>query len=164
MIYLFQDFELDDNLYQLRRGGTPVAIEPKVFDVLAYLLHHHDPVVTKDELLEKLWPGQVVSETALTRCIVAARKAVGDDGTTQGVIETQHGRGYRFVAEVTEQTKAPEALPEETPALFHPTPSQVLPSPVSMGETKQSQKDQGEGLAQLPSGDSTFFSGVCLEL
>jgi DNA-binding winged helix-turn-helix (wHTH) protein len=103
MVYRFGECELDDSLYQLRRGGTAVAVEPKVFDVLAYLLHHRDHVVTKDALLEKLWPGQVVSETALTRCIVAARKAVGDDGTKQEVIETQHGRGYRFVAAVSER-------------------------------------------------------------
>ena len=75
MLHCFHDFELDDRLYQLRRGGKPISLEPKVFDVLAYLLHNRDRIVAKDELLEKLWPGQVVSETALTRCIVAARKA-----------------------------------------------------------------------------------------
>ena len=95
MLYHFHDYELDERLYQLRRGGKPVEIEPKVFDVLVYLLHHRDHIVSKDELLDKLWPEQVVSETALTRCIVAARKAVGDNGTKQHVIETQHGRGYR---------------------------------------------------------------------
>jgi TolB-like protein/DNA-binding winged helix-turn-helix (wHTH) protein len=100
MLYHFGDCVLDDQLYQLSRDGAPIEIEPKVFDVLAYLLHHHDRVVSKDELLEKLWPGQVVSETALTRCIVAARKAVGDDGGKQQIIKTQHGRGYRFIAEV----------------------------------------------------------------
>ena len=104
MLHCFHDFELDDRLYQLRRGGKPISMEPKVFDVLAYLLHNRDRIVSKDELLEKLWPGQVVSETALTRCIVAARKAVGDDGTKQEVIETQHGRGYCFVARVSERT------------------------------------------------------------
>jgi DNA-binding winged helix-turn-helix (wHTH) protein len=103
MLYHFSDYELDERLYQLRRGGKPVEIEPKVFDVLVYLMRHRDHVVSKDELLEKLWPEQVVSETALTRCIVAARKAVGDDGTKQEVIETQHGRGYRFIAPVSER-------------------------------------------------------------
>ena len=103
MLYHFHDFELDERLYQLRRGGKPVEIEPRVFDVLFYLLHNRDRVISKDELLEKLWPGQVVTETALTRCIVAARKAVGDDGTKQQVVETQHGRGYRFVAMVSER-------------------------------------------------------------
>jgi DNA-binding winged helix-turn-helix (wHTH) protein len=84
----------------LRRGGDLVAIEPRVLDVLIYLLINRERVITKDELLDKFWPGQVVSETALTRCIVAARKAVGDDGAKQAIIETQRGRGYRFIAPV----------------------------------------------------------------
>lgn len=100
MIYRFADYELNVQLYQLRHNGELIALEPKVFDVLAYLVQHKDRVVSKDELLDKLWPGQVVGENALTRCIRAARAAVGDDGTTQAVIETQHGRGYRFIGEV----------------------------------------------------------------
>ena len=101
MVYRFANCELDEHLYQLRCDGTPVALEPKVFDVLAYLVQHHDRVISKDELLDKLWPGQIVSETALTQCIMAARKAVGDDGNRQHIIKTQHGRGYRFIATVT---------------------------------------------------------------
>lgn len=101
MRYTFGDYELDEQLYQLRRTGELVEIEPKVFDLLVYLIEHHDRVVSKDELLDKLWPDQVVSETALTQCIMAARKAVGDDGARQHTIKTQHGRGYRFVAPVT---------------------------------------------------------------
>jgi DNA-binding winged helix-turn-helix (wHTH) protein len=104
MRYRFQDCELDDCLYELRRAGIPVDLEHKVFDVLTYLLQHRDRVVPKEELLEQLWPGLVVGEAALTRCITAARKALGDDGVRQEVIKTQHGRGYRFVAAVVEQT------------------------------------------------------------
>ena len=66
-----------------------------------YLLHQRAQVVTKDELLDKVWPGTVVSEAALTRCIARAREAVGDDGEQQRIIKTQHGRGYRFVAPLT---------------------------------------------------------------
>lgn len=99
-MYRFVECELDERLYQLRRKGNPVALEPKVFDVLVYLLQHRDRVVSKDELFDKLWPGQVVGENALTRCIRAARAAVGDDGTKQEIIETQHGRGYRFIGDV----------------------------------------------------------------
>lgn len=101
MRYMFGDYELDEHLYQLRRVGEVVEVEPKVFDLLVYLVQHQERVVSKDELLEQLWPGQVVSETALTQCIMAARKAVGDDGTRQHTIKTQHGRGYRFVAPLT---------------------------------------------------------------
>ncbi|NOT53091.1 MAG: transcriptional regulator, partial [Deltaproteobacteria bacterium] len=102
MRYHFAQCDLDLRLHQLHRNGTVVGIEPKVFDVLTYLLQHRDRMVSKDELLDKLWPGQVVSETTLTRCITSVRKAVGDDGTKQEIIATHHGRGYRFVASVTE--------------------------------------------------------------
>lgn len=111
MRYHFAQCELDIRLHQLHRDGTVVGIEPKVFDVLAYLLQHRDRMVSKDELLDKLWPGQVVSETTLTRCITSVRKAVGDDGTKQEIIATHHGRGYRFVATVTELVEvAPVSL------------------------------------------------------
>jgi DNA-binding winged helix-turn-helix (wHTH) protein len=103
MIYVFGDFELDEHRYELRRAGEPLKLEPKVFEVLAYLIRHRDRFVSRDELIEKLWPGQVVSEAALTRCVAEARKAVGDDGVRQQAIRTQYGRGYRFVAEVTER-------------------------------------------------------------
>lgn len=98
MHYAFGDYELDDQLYELSRTGAPVELERKVYDVLVYLVQHRNRLVTKDELLEKLWPGQVVGEAALTRCITSARKALGDDGDRQEFIKTQHGRGYRFVA------------------------------------------------------------------
>lgn len=101
MRYVFGDYELDEQLYELRRAGEAVELERKVYDVLTYLIQHRDRLVTKDELLDQLWPGQAVSETALTQCIMAARKAVGDDGARQHTIKTQHGRGYRFVASIT---------------------------------------------------------------
>src|SRR5262245_8661770 len=110
MIFAFSDFELDESLYQLRRRGEVVRLEPKVFDVLAYLVRQRDRVVPKDELLARLWPGEFVSETVLPRCITAARKAVGDDPAGQKVIQTVHGRGYRFVASVAgDARRAPAA-------------------------------------------------------
>jgi DNA-binding winged helix-turn-helix (wHTH) protein/tetratricopeptide (TPR) repeat protein len=106
MIFAFGDFELDESLYQLRRRGEVVRLEPKVFDVLAYLIRQRERVVAKDELLAQLWPGEFVSDTVLPRCITAARKAVGDDPTAQKVIQTVHGRGYRFVAALAEDAQA----------------------------------------------------------
>lgn len=113
MLYRFADCEIDARLYQLRRDGTQVSIEPRVFDVLIYLLTNRERVISKDELFDKLWPGQVVTETALTRCIVVARKAVGDDGTKQEIIETQHGRGYRFVGKVVSSQYSVDSREEE---------------------------------------------------
>jgi DNA-binding winged helix-turn-helix (wHTH) protein len=104
MIWVFGDCELDDALYELRRRGRAVAIEPKVFDVLRHLLRHRQRVVSKTEILDALWPGEVVSDSVLPRCIAAARRALRDSRSRQRVIQTVHGRGYRFVAEVRERS------------------------------------------------------------
>ena len=100
MVHAFGDCELDRELYQLRRRGRVIKLEPKVFDVLVHLVEHRDRVVTKAELLDALWPGEALSESVLPRAITAARRAVGDTRARARVIETVHGRGYRFVAEV----------------------------------------------------------------
>jgi DNA-binding winged helix-turn-helix (wHTH) protein len=107
MVYIFGDCELDEHLYEMRRAGEPLKLEPKVFGILVYLICHRDRFVSRDELMEKLWPGLVISEAALTQCIAKARKAVRDDGGKQQVIKTYHGRGYRFVAEVTKSDDEP---------------------------------------------------------
>lgn len=104
MIHLFADCELDETRYELRRRGAVIRIEPKIFDVLAYLVRSADRVVSKDELLDAVWPGQAVSESVLPKCVAAARRAVGDARARPAVIQTVHGRGYRFVAAV--QTRA----------------------------------------------------------
>src|SRR5918912_3350589 len=113
MLYVFGDYALDTQLYELRHTGQPCKLEPQVFNVLAYLLRHRDRVVTKEELLEQLWPGRVVSEAALTSRLMAARRAIGDRGRAQRLIQTLHGRGYRFIAPVaeriTEQAPSPVA-------------------------------------------------------
>jgi DNA-binding winged helix-turn-helix (wHTH) protein/tetratricopeptide (TPR) repeat protein len=120
MVFAFADCELDEKLYQLRRGGRSVAIEPKVFDVLRHLLVNRDRVVSKIELLDALWPGEAVSESVLPRCIAAARRAIGDDRTRQALIQTVHGRGYRFVGAVATPARAaapPAAAAAASPAL-----------------------------------------------
>ncbi len=106
----FGEYELDERLYELRRRGAIVKIEPKVFDVLAYLVRHRDRVVPKEELLGKLWPDEFVSDSVLPRCVTAARKAVGDDANRQRVIQTVHGRGYRFVAALDESAAVDRRL------------------------------------------------------
>ncbi len=105
MMYLFNDFALDDQGYELRFSGELRKVEPKVFELLDYLIRHRDRFVSRDELSEKLWPDVVVGEAALTQCVAKARRAVHDDSSKQHVIKTQHGRGYRFVAHVVVQEK-----------------------------------------------------------
>src|SRR5262247_2819458 len=121
MVHHFGDCELDRELYQLRRRGRLVKLEPKVFDVLVHLLEHRDRVVTKAELLDALWPGEALSESVLPRAIAAARRAVGDTRSKARVIETVHGRGYRFVAELRESAGA--AAAGSSPAAAAPAPA-----------------------------------------
>jgi DNA-binding winged helix-turn-helix (wHTH) protein len=102
MVHAFHGCELDEQLFQLRRRGRVVKLEPKAFDVLLHLLRHRERVVSKDELLRAVWPDAVVSESVLPSCIAAARRAVGDQRSRSKVIQTVHGRGYRFVAELRE--------------------------------------------------------------
>jgi TolB-like protein/class 3 adenylate cyclase len=99
-ILRFDDFELDLALYQLRRSGTPVPVEPQVFDLLVFLARNRDRAVTKDEIFAAVWGGRIVSDAALSSRIKAARRALGDDGASQRIIATVHGRGFRFIPEV----------------------------------------------------------------
>src|SRR5690349_3929995 len=103
VLLLDGSIELDEQLFEVRRDGTPVSLEPQAFDVLVYLVRHRDRVVPKEELMDSVWGGRFVSETAVTSRIKQVRRAVGDDGNAQRVIRTLHGRGYRFVADVVEQ-------------------------------------------------------------
>ncbi len=98
----FAGLELDLALFELRRDGARVPLEPQAFDVLVYLIDHRDRIVSKEELMDQIWGGRFVSEAAVTSRIKQARRAVGDDGQAQRVIKTLHGRGYHFVAPVTE--------------------------------------------------------------
>ncbi len=104
----FGDVVVDPDNYELFRAGEAVAVEPQVFEVLRYLIEHRDRVVGKDELFDNVWGDRFVSESALSSRIKSARQAVGDDGRKQAIIRTTHGRGYRFIAEVTELSEATE--------------------------------------------------------
>jgi len=96
----FGEFALYTAGRELKKGGQLVDIEPRAFDLLVYLARNPDRAVGKDELQDAVWPGMIVTETALTRAIMKARKAVDDDASRQAVIKTLHGHGYRFVAEL----------------------------------------------------------------
>ncbi|MCZ6873240.1 MAG: winged helix-turn-helix domain-containing protein, partial [bacterium] len=159
MIYAFGDYELDTYNYELRLEGAPLRIEPKVFDLLNYLIQHHDHLVSKETLHDHLWPDLFVSESALTYCVTAARKAVGDNGRTQEVIKTLYGRGYRFIATVKERDSAVDApsssdlpvreglLPDQVDSLTPPSSVQtertVTASPEEIIDSGQVPHEQG---------------------
>jgi DNA-binding winged helix-turn-helix (wHTH) protein len=106
----FGEFEVDLDRYEVRHGTETRHLEPQVFEVLTYLARHRDRLVSKEELLDEVWGNRFVSESALTSRIRAARAVLDDNGRDQRVIRTVHGRGYRFVADVTEVTD-PVAVP-----------------------------------------------------
>ena len=83
MIFRFGAYEVDLARQELRRAGAVVPVEPQVFDVLAYLVQHRDRIISKDELLEAVWQGRIVSDAALNSRISAARRAIGDNGDAQ---------------------------------------------------------------------------------
>ena len=106
MVLAFGDHRLDIEPRELRRGADLVDLEPKAFDLLAFLVLHRDRVVTKDDLLQAVWGGRIVSESALTTRVNAVRRALGDDGTAQRLVRTLTRKGVRFVGEVTEVSNA----------------------------------------------------------
>jgi TolB-like protein len=139
----FGNYELDVGRRELRRGGEPVALEPQVFDLLVYLIENRGRVVSKDDLIESIWSGRIVSESTLTSRLNAARKAVGDSGAAQMVIRTMPRKGVRFVANVQEEIPAPTvaaaSVPEPQPTL--PLPDKpsiaVLPFQNMSGDPEQ---------------------------
>lgn len=131
---------LDADRRELRRGGAIVPVEPQVFDLLAYLVCHRDRVVTKDDLLTAVWNGRIVSESALTTRINAARAALGDSGAAQRVVRTLRGRGFRFVGTVheSEESSAHATAPELLPPSLPDRPSiAVLPFANMSGDQEQ---------------------------
>jgi len=107
-IYQFGSFELDESRRELRLRGREIALQPRVFDLLCYLTSNRDRVVSKDELLESLWPGIVVTEGSLQRAISLLRAALRQGGLTDA-IRTFSRTGYRFCADIIELEQDPQA-------------------------------------------------------
>jgi TolB-like protein len=113
MLYRFGHFELDTAKVELRADGETRAVEPQVFALLAFLVENRERLVSRDEIIEKVWDGRIVSEAAIASRVKSARQALGDDGRAQRFIKTLHRQGFRFVAEVK---IARAVLPADPPA------------------------------------------------
>lgn len=100
MVYEFDEFQLDGKAFKIRRGGQPIAVEPKAYEVLLFLIQHRDRMVEKNELLDAVWKDAIVTPNSLTRAIAQLRKALGDEVKEARYIETIPTRGYRFIADV----------------------------------------------------------------
>jgi DNA-binding winged helix-turn-helix (wHTH) protein/tetratricopeptide (TPR) repeat protein len=96
-LYRFDDFELDVGLYRLSRAGEPVAIGPKPFDLLLYLIRHARRTIPKAELIREVWQAEAVSDSSIPTCMTAVRRALDDDPDNPRFIQTVRGRGYRFI-------------------------------------------------------------------
>jgi class 3 adenylate cyclase/DNA-binding winged helix-turn-helix (wHTH) protein/tetratricopeptide (TPR) repeat protein len=92
----FDEFELNLADFTLLRSGTPVHVEPLVFDFLRFLTENAGHTITRDAAIDEVWKGRIVSDATVASCLKAARKALGDDGETQKYIRTIRGRGFRF--------------------------------------------------------------------
>src|SRR5215472_8083108 len=104
-LYEFGDFQLDAAKRRLRRlDGTPVPLTPRVFDTLLYMVEHDDSVMDKERIMEAVWPDSIVEENNLAQAIWKLRQVFGETPGSHSYIVTVPGRGYRFVAEVRDQT------------------------------------------------------------
>lgn len=125
---------VDTLTLDITREGKTFAVEPKVFDLLVLLIENRHRVVTRDEIVEKLWQGRAISDDAVSTCVKAARRALGDDGRSQGIIRTIHRRGFRLVGEVvTEETVPARPVPE---AAARATGSGVVPRMADSGSAE----------------------------
>lgn len=142
MIYRFGAFELDLARAELRAGGEPCPVEPQVFALLALLVENRERLVSKDELIEKVWDGRIVTDAAIASRVKSARQALGDDGKAQRFIRTLHGRGFRFVAEVRAAHDA------GTPAAASSAPARPVPG--DGDETPSQARISRPSIAVLP--------------
>ena len=125
LLYVFEDYALDTDRRELRHGDAIVCVQPQVFDILEFLIRNRDRVVSKDDMLDAIWAGRIVSDSALTTRINAARAALGDNGADQRLIRTLHRKGVRFVGAVREEQR-----PADSAAAAVEGPEPELPAPV----------------------------------
>ncbi|MCA8902726.1 MAG: winged helix-turn-helix domain-containing protein [Hyphomonas sp.] len=135
MLYRFEDFELDTARFELRRGGELLPAEPQVLSLLLLLAENHDRLVGKDEIVEKIWDGRAISDSALSSRIKSARKLLGDDGRSQRLIRTVHGVGFRFATEPEIHSASP---PEARASVAEPDAPEAPPPPPKLAGGKPS--------------------------
>jgi DNA-binding winged helix-turn-helix (wHTH) protein/TolB-like protein/Tfp pilus assembly protein PilF len=102
MRYRIAEYVIDTARFRVTHGEAAVPVEPKVFDLLVYLIRHRERVLTREELFREVWEGRVVSDATLSNHVKSARKVLGDSGELQQTIQTIRGRGYQFIAPVVE--------------------------------------------------------------
>jgi len=142
--YLFADCSLDPDRRELLRGTKPIPVEPQVFDLLIFLIRNREHVVSRDDLVAGVWQGRIVSESALSTRINAARSAIGDNGEEQRLIKTLPRRGLRFVGDIREERTAAAAASARLASGSFDKPSiAVLPFENLSGDPEQDYFNDG---------------------
>src|SRR5689334_280024 len=127
MKYQVAEYLIDTARYRISHGETVLPAEPKVFDLLVYLIQHRERVLSREELFQKVWDGREVSDATLSNHVKSARKILGDNGELQRTILTIRGRGYQFIAPVTVlPERAGTAAEEASPPALAPTPQSAM--------------------------------------
>ena len=129
MKYQIADYTIDTARYRITNGDSVIPAEPKVFDLLMYLIRHRDRVLSREELFREVWDGREVSDATLSNHVKSARKILGDSGELQQTILTIRGRGYQFVASVTVIPEGTNTAAREAPGLPQPATDTVEKQP-----------------------------------
>jgi TolB-like protein len=129
--YLFEEYAFDTDRRELHRGAEVVSIAPQVFDLLDYLIRNRERVVSKDDLINAIWNGRIVSDAALTTRLNVARSVIGDSGEEQRLIKTLPRKGFRFVGLVLEAQEAAGVAVTDN-LIEPPKPTLVLPDKPSL--------------------------------
>jgi TolB-like protein len=129
--YLFEEYAFDTDRRELHRGADVVSVAPQVFDLLDYLIRNRERVVSKDDLINAIWNGRIVSDAALTTRLNAARSAIGDSGEEQRLIKTLPRKGFRFVGAVREVQRPASAAVTDN-EVDAPRPALTLPDKPSI--------------------------------
>ena len=129
-LFEFGDFQLDPAKRLLRRlDGTPIPLTPRVFDTLLYMVEHHDTVLDKERIMEAVWPDSIVEENNLAQAISKLRQVFGETPGSHSYIMTVPGRGYRFIAGVSQRSED-AAPPEQTAAQEPIEKPEIVPAQV----------------------------------
>jgi len=129
--YLFEEYAFDTDRRELYRGADLVSVAPQVFDLLDYLIRNRERVVSKDDLINAIWNGRIVSDGALTTRLNVARSAIGDSGDEQRLIKTLPRKGFRFVGTVRE-AQGPTGVEVADSPVEPPRPTLTLPNKPSI--------------------------------
>ncbi len=147
MRYRFDEFELDCRTLELRQNGAVVSVEPQVLSLLIFLIDQRERVVSRQDLIEAVWDGRFISDSAVSSRVKSARRALGDDGRQQRYIKTIHGRGFRFVAELSEDSSQTE-VPQQVAAPREAPPSSIAVLPFNNMSAESDQAFFADGLCE----------------